>query len=51
MLNSIFPFHGLYLVVLKNDFYRTQGHDEEIIRRLLEQIPVPTEAIDFSRYS
>ena len=38
-------------LVLKNDFYRTQGHDEEIIRRLLEQIPVPTEAIDFSRYS
>lgn len=38
-------------LVLKNDFYRTRGHDEEIIRRLLEQVAVPTEAIDFSRYS
>ena len=38
-------------LVMKNDFYRTRGHDEEIIRRLLEQISVPTEAIDFSRYS
>lgn len=38
-------------LVLKNDFYRTRGHDEEIISRLLEQITVPTEAIDFYRYS
>ena len=37
-------------LVLKNDFYRTRGHDEEIIARLLEQIPVPTEPIDFYRY-
>lgn len=38
-------------LVMKNDFYRTRGHDEEIIQRLLEQVSVPTEAIDFSRLS
>ena len=38
-------------LVLKNDFYRTRGHDEEIVARLLEQITVPTEPIDFYRYS
>ena len=38
-------------LVMKNDFYRTRGHDEEIVRRLLEQISVPTEAIDFMRRS
>ena len=37
--------------VLKNDFYRSRGHDEEIIARLLEQVAVPTEPIDFYRYS
>ena len=38
-------------LVMKNDFYRTRGHDEEIVRRLLEQVSVPTESIDFSRWS
>ena len=38
-------------LVLKNDFYRSHGHDEEIVARLLEQVSVPTEAIDFYRYS
>ena len=38
-------------LVMKNDFYRTRGHDEEIVHRLLEQISVPTEAIDFTRRS
>ena len=38
-------------LVLKNDFYRSRGHDEEIIARLLEQVAVPTEPIDFYRYS
>ena len=38
-------------LVMKNDFYRTRGHDEEIIQRLLEQVSVPTEEIDFSRLS
>lgn len=38
-------------LVLKNDFYRSRGHDEEIVLRLLEQISVPTETIDFSRWS
>ena len=38
-------------LVMKNDFYRTRGHDEEIIQRLLEQVSVPTEAIDFFRLS
>ena len=38
-------------LVMKNDFYRTRGHDEEIVRRLLDQISVPTETIDFARHS
>ena len=38
-------------LVLKNDFYRSRGHDEEIVARLLEQVSVPTEAIDFYRCS
>ncbi|MBO5670384.1 MAG: hypothetical protein J6S41_02440, partial [Clostridia bacterium] len=38
-------------LVMKNDFYRTRGHDEEVVRRLLDQISVPTEAIDFYRHS
>lgn len=38
-------------LVMKNDFYRTRGHDAEIITRLTEQIAVPTETIDFYRYS
>jgi len=38
-------------LVLKNDFYRSRGHDEEIVARLLEQVSVPTEEIDFYRYS
>ena len=38
-------------LVLKNDFYRSRGHDEEIVARLLEQVTVPTEPIDFYRYS
>ena len=38
-------------LVMKNDVYRTRGHDEEIVRRLLDQISVPTETIDFYRHS
>jgi len=37
-------------LALRNDFYRTQGHDTQVIERLLEQVPVPTEPIDFYRH-
>ena len=36
-------------LIVKNDFFLRRGAREQIIERILERVPVPTEQIDFFR--